>query len=147
MAASASECLNTPGCQIPFSLKPILAELEGSRYVGRILPLALGALVSRANWRGGSGGGGGGSSSSGSGSGNNGGGSGDGGSSDGNRGGSGGATANKRKSSSTVGDARVRVRYNSHLPDLSLQDGESTRSILVVMVLPTLHGAVLCKNW
>ena len=41
----------------------------------------------------------------------------------------------------------MRVCYDSHLPALSLQDGESTRSILVGTVLPTLHGAVLCKNW
>ena len=41
----------------------------------------------------------------------------------------------------------MRVRYDSHLPALSLWDGESTCSILVGTVLPTLHGAVLCKNW
>ena len=41
----------------------------------------------------------------------------------------------------------MRVRCNLHLPALSLQEGESTRSILVGTVLPTLHGAVHCKNW
>ena len=45
------------------------------------------------------------------------------------------------------GGARVRVRYNSHLPALYLSDRESTRSILVVTILPTLHGAVIFKYW
>ena len=134
VAASASESLDAPGCQVPFSLEPILAELEGGRHVSPILPLALGELVSRPNWRGGGGGG----SSGGGGS--------YGGSSGGNGGDDGGDTANKSKSSATGGGARVRVRYDLHLPAFSLRDRESTRSILVGMVLPTLHGAVLCKN-
>ena len=41
----------------------------------------------------------------------------------------------------------MRVRYAAHLPTLSLRDGENLRSILAGTVLPTLHGAVLCKNW
>ena len=41
----------------------------------------------------------------------------------------------------------MRVRYDSHMPTLSLRDGESTRSILVETVLLTLYGAVICKNW
>ena len=53
----ASESLDAPGCQIPFFLEPILAELEGGRYVTLILPIALGDLVSRANGRGSGGGG------------------------------------------------------------------------------------------
>ena len=132
VAASASESLDAPGCQVPFSLEPILAELEIGRHVSPILLLALGELVSRPNWRGGGGGG----SSGGGGS--------YGGSSGGNGGGDGGATANKSKYSATGGGARVRVRYDSNLLALSLQDRESTRSILVGMVLPNLHGAVLC---
>ena len=55
----ASESLDAPGCQVPFLIKPILAELEGGQYVGPILPMALGDLVSRANVRGGGGDGGG----------------------------------------------------------------------------------------
>ena len=83
VAVFALETLDAPGCQVPFSLEPILAELEGGRYVGPILPPALGDLVSKANGRGG----GDGDGSCGGGSGNNGGGSGGGG---GNRGCSGG---------------------------------------------------------
>ena len=45
------------------------------------------------------------------------------------------------------GSTRVRVRYDAHLPSLSLWDGEKTRSILSGAVLPTLNGHVLCKNW
>ena len=45
------------------------------------------------------------------------------------------------------GGARVQVCYNAHLPALSLRDGENPRSVLVGTVFPTLHGAVLCKNW
>ena len=140
VAALASESLDAPGCQVPFLLEPILVELEGGRYVGPIHPPALGDLVSRASGRGGGGSGG----RSSGGDGGSGGGVDGGG---GNGGGGGGATANKRKSSATGGDARVLVRYDSHLPALSLRDGESTRSILAGTVLPTLHGAVFCKNW
>ena len=89
VAALALESLDAPGCQVPFSLEPILAELEGGRYVGPILLLALGDLVSRANGRC-DGGGGGGSSGSRSNCGGS-------GSSGGNGGGGGGATANKTK--------------------------------------------------
>ena len=62
------------------------------------------------------------------------------------RGGGSGATAKKRKDYPTGGDARVWVRYDAHLNALYLQDGENLRSIPAGMVLPTLHGAVLCKN-
>ena len=41
----------------------------------------------------------------------------------------------------------MRVRYDAHLPSLSLQDGEQTRSILTGAFLPTLLGHVICKNW
>ena len=41
----------------------------------------------------------------------------------------------------------MRVRYDGHLPYLSLRDGEQTWSILTVSGLPTLHGHVICKNW
>ena len=66
VAVSASESLDALGCQVPFSLKPILADLQGGQYVGPILPTALGDLVYRARGRGdGDRGGGGGSGSSG----------------------------------------------------------------------------------
>ena len=41
----------------------------------------------------------------------------------------------------------MRVRYDVHLPSLSLRYGENSRSILTGAVLLTLHGHVLCKNW
>ena len=41
----------------------------------------------------------------------------------------------------------MRVRYDAHLPSLSLWGGEQTRSILARAVLPTLRGHVLFKNW
>ena len=42
---------------------------------------------------------------------------------------------------------KVRVRYDAHLPALSLQYGENWRYILAGKVFQTLHGSVLCKNW
>ena len=41
----------------------------------------------------------------------------------------------------------MRVRYDAYLPALSLWYRENSCLILVVTVLPTLHVAVLCKNW
>ena len=41
----------------------------------------------------------------------------------------------------------MQVRYDAHLPDLSLWDGENSRSILAGTVLPTLHSDVIFKNW
>ena len=86
VAALTSESLDALGCQVPFLLEPILADLEGGRYIEPILPTALGDLFYRANIRGGGVGGSGGSSGGGS--------SGSGG---------GGATAIKRKSSTMGG--------------------------------------------
>ena len=39
------------------------------------------------------------------------------------------------------------MRYDTHLPSLSLLDGEQALSILTGAVLPTLRGRVLFKNW
>ena len=39
------------------------------------------------------------------------------------------------------------MRYDAHIPSISLSDGEQTRSILTGVVLPTLRSHVLCKNW
>ena len=61
-------------------------------------------------------------------------------------GGSGGGATDKNKSSTTGKDPRVQVRYDSHLPILSLLEGENSRSILAGMVLRTLHSAVIFKN-
>ena len=84
VAASASESLDAPGCQVYFSLEPILAYLEGGKCVGPIIPTALGDLVSRSSGRGSGGGGG--------------------------SGGDIGATSEKRKYLTTEGDTRVQVR-------------------------------------
>ena len=46
VAASASEVEEALGASVPFSLEPILVELEGGRYIGPILPAALADLVS-----------------------------------------------------------------------------------------------------
>ena len=127
VAASASEVEEAPGDSVPFSLKPILVELEGGRYIGPILPAALADLVAGRRPTGGStpkGGGGGGS----------------------------GGGGHKIKNSQPMvaasgGSTRVRVRYDTHLPSLSLRDGEQTRLILTGAVLSTLCVHVICKNW
>ena len=43
--------------------------------------------------------------------------------------------------------ARVRVRYDAHLPALSLRDVKKLRDILSGTVIPTVQGHVICKNW
>ena len=64
VATSASEVEETPRDSVPFSLKPILVELEGGRYTGPILPDSLADLVAgrqpegRSAPKGGGGGGG-----------------------------------------------------------------------------------------
>ena len=62
---SAYEALEAPGANTPFSLEPILVELEGGQYLVLILPVPL--LDILMVWRpdGGSGNGGGGSGSGG----------------------------------------------------------------------------------
>ena len=122
VAALASESMEVLVPHVHLSLNPILAKLEGGRYVGPIIPKSLEYLVHETGSRGGSGGSIGGSSDS------------------------GGATSKKRKASPT-GDARMWVRYDAHLPALSLWDRENSCYILVGTVLQTLHAAVLCKNW
>ena len=67
-------------------------------------------------------------------------------------GGSGSGTQKQKISQPIVaasgGLTRVRVRYDAHLPSLSLWDGEQTRSILTGAVLPAhpAHVPVLAKN-
>ena len=109
VAASASEVEEARGASVPFSLEPILVELEGGRYIGPILPAALADLVSGRRLA--------------SGSDQKGGGGGSGGS-----GGSGGGGSQKVKTSQPMvaasgGSTQVRVRYDAHLPSLSFRTG------------------------
>ena len=98
--ALSSESLDAPGPNVPFSIETIMVELEGGRYVGPILTASLADLVSKT---GGRGGGCGGINSSG--------------------GGGYCTTSRKRKTHPTGVRASVRVRYDAHLPTLSLQQG------------------------
>ena len=115
--------VEAPGGIVPFSLKPILVDLEGGRYIGQILPVSLADLVAGRGsaYEGApkSGGGGGGSR----------------------------AKKTLSKMSATGGTTQVKVSYDTQLPSLSLRDGENSRSILAGAVLPTLRGHVLYKNW
>ena len=111
---SALESFDALGCQAPFSMDPTMADMEGGRYAGLILPMALRDLVSRASGRGGRG------------------------DVDG--------TSEKQKYSTTGGARGCGVRYDMNLPALNVQDRGNPRSILERTALPTLHGAVLCKN-
>ena len=64
-------------------------------------------------------------------------------------GGGGGGSGNKKtlpKVAATGGTAQVKVRYDAHLPSLSLHGGLNSCFILTRAVLPTLHGHVICKN-
>ena len=144
------KALEAPGGNIPFSLEPILVELEGARCVGPILPVPLvdllaGIILARGvgNIGGGSGGGGGidnggGSSIRGS----------SGFSSGGGNSGSGGVFAVKGEMFGTPGGgARVQARYNAHLPAISLQYRENSRNLLAGNFLPALRGHVICKNF
>ena len=45
VAASDSEVVEAPGASVPFSLEPIMVEMEGSRYIGPILLISLTELV------------------------------------------------------------------------------------------------------
>ena len=101
-----------------------MVELEGGRYTGPILHASLADLVAGRRPAGGSAPKG---------------------------GGDGGGGVQSKKTlpmmADTGGSARVMVRYDAHLPSLSLRDRENSRSILTGAVLPTLRGHVLCKNW
>ena len=45
VAALDLELVEAPGANVPFSLEPILVELEGGCYIGRILPASLSDIV------------------------------------------------------------------------------------------------------
>ena len=125
VAASTSGSLDALVFHVPFLLNPILSDMEGGRYMEPIITASLADLIHNTGGRGGSGGGGGGGDSSGD---------------------CVGDTTNKRKASTAGEDARVPVRYDAQLPDLSLRDGENSCSILEGTVLTALHGGVLCNN-
>ena len=120
MTALSSEDVGAPRATVPFLVEPILLDLEGGRYVGLLIPANLVDLVSmrRVDGRnGGSGNGGGSSGRSSRG----------GGSSGGNVGRDrsaicGGAGV---RNGGAGGDVRVQMRYESHLPALSLRDVEN----------------------
>ena len=114
MAALASEVEEAPGDSAPFSIEPILVDLEEGRYIGPTLPASLADLIAGRRSAGGiylKGGGG------------------------------SGVSGHKKPLptvAATGGSAQVRVRYDAYLPSLSLWDGENSRSILTGTVLPTL---------
>ena len=120
VAASTSEVEEAPGASVPCSVEPILVELERGRYIVPIHPVALAYLVEgrrrRLRWRQ-------------------------------------WQWRRRIKKQNLVpmvaasgGSTRVRLRYDAHLPSLSLWDGEKSRSILTGVVLLTLCSHVLCKN-
>ena len=126
VAVSASEDLDDPGSNVPFFLNPILVELEGRRYVSLILPIPLADLLVGRRMEGGSGNGGGGSGSGGSGGTGGGRSSISGGSDGGSNSSDGSVLAVKvKKVGAPGGGARVRVRYNAHLPALSFGTGRT----------------------
>ena len=45
VAVSALEGVEAPGASVPFSLKPIMVEMERGRYIDPILPASLADLV------------------------------------------------------------------------------------------------------
>ena len=118
------EGVEAPGASVPLSLEPILVDMEGGRYISPIRPSYL-VDLSAGRWSVG-----GGSPQSGVRN-------------------SGSSVNNKPlpKMDATGGPEQVRVRYDVHLPSLSLRDGENSRSNLVGAFLPTPHSHVLCKNW
>ena len=129
VTTSSSEDVRAPGATMTFSLEPILLDLGGGRYVGPLLPVPLADLVSEiCSGDDGSGSRGGGGNIGGR-NGDGYGGDDSGGCGSGGRGrygvrsrgvGQGGAGSGGGGSGSTV---RVRVRYEVHLPDLSLWGG------------------------
>ena len=123
--ASSSEDVGAAGEKLPFLLEPILLELEGRRYIGPLLTLTLAELVNGRRGVGngsvggtGGNGGSGGNGKCGTGEGRGGSGGGD--------GGKGGGAGRGGAGSGGGGDgitARVRARYDAHLPALSLRNG------------------------
>ena len=118
VAASASDTLEAPEDNTPFLLEPILVELERGSSMGPILPSPLVNHLTGCRPDG--------------------------------RGGSGGdISVSVELNSKRFGASRggVRVLYDTHLPALSLWDGENARTLLAGIFLPNLHGHVIFKNW
>ena len=147
--APPSENVGAHGATVPLYLEPILIELEVGRYMGPILPVPLEDLVSGRHDGGGSGGGGisgGGNGVDVKGYGHSSGRGSVGGGGYGERGGGagwGGAGTGGGGDGST---RRVRVRYDAHMPTLSLRVGLIFNTILSGEILPTVQGHILCKN-
>ena len=127
LAVSSSEDMGAPGETVPFSLEPILLELEVGRYVGPLIPTILTEMFSGRCDGVSSSGGSNSGSYSGSDSGIRGGGS----------GGNGRGAGWSGASTGTVGaGGTMRVHYEAHLPELSLWYRENLRTILTGVVLP-----------
>ena len=113
VAASAYEVVEALGASAPFSLEPIMVDLEEGCYICPILPASMTDLIRTAGRSAPKSSGGGGNS--------------DGGSDDS------GSSGNKKpltNVAATGGSSRVKVRYDAHLLSLFLQDGENLRSIM-----------------
>ena len=113
---------------LPFTLEPVLLEMEEWRYTG---PILLGLLVDLVAGRLGGvsiGGNIGGSSSGVSIVKGN------------------GAGRSGNNSGTYGGAAKVQVRYDAHHPALSLWDEYKSRTLLEGAVLPTIYGHIICKN-
>ena len=150
MTASSLEDIGAPGATAPFLLGPILIYMEGGRYVGTFLPVLVDELViGRRGDSGGSSEGGNRGVGKGCGrsSGGSGGSSGGRGSGDGGRGRGTGRGGRCGRGGGIVITTRVWVRYDRHLPALSIWDEENLRTILTGKFLPIFQGPGLCKNW
>ena len=131
VVVSASEVVESPRASVPFSLEPIIVEMEGGGYISPILPIFLANLFSGRRSTGG------GAPISGVIGGGSGGGIGD----------SGGDNKNPtHKVGATGGPSQVQVHYEVHLPSLFLRYGYNFRYIMEGVILPTLHIHIICKN-
>ena len=124
MAASALEVVKAPGANVPFSLKPIMVNLEVGFYMGPILSGTLVDLLAVRQAEGGNvsrGGGGGGGSI-------------------------GGDSKKSKEVATGGGGVRVWDQYNVHLLIMYLQYEENLWTFLAGTVLTTLHGHAIFKN-
>ena len=143
--ASSLEDLGAPRTMVPLSVEPIILELEGKMYMRPLLQTTLVELINRRHGNCGGSGGGSSGNVSGGGGGIRGGCSGDSGVNGGRGRGRGLGGAGIRTGGSG-GGVRVWVRYEVHLPALSLQEREKSRTILSGTVLLMVQGKVLWKN-
>ena len=61
--------------------------------------------------------------------------------------GGGGMASKNSKVGASGGVARVRVRYNTHLPALSVRERDKSQTLLASTVSPTRYIHVICKIW